>query len=229
MYEGSISDLMTGCARDACVTKEIDIAMDADLDEIGQREYYENYLMKLPDMYWTIENQGFGVDPIARDELLYKYVAWDERIRYRLFQLVGDEVNVNSTTQIHMLLFDNFNLPRKYSTGEEAITELLNSPKVTNEMHREVLELILEGRRVKKSITTYLMAVCDFDGRMRTTYFPCLETGRSSTGQQEPPIRPEVEVVDEHGKKKKRKLGIAFQTLVKHGDVGPDIRRMFIP
>lgn len=229
MYEGSIEDLLTGCARDACVTCEIDIAMDADIDEIGQRKYYQNYLMRLPDMYWAMERQGFRVDTEARDRLMHKYIAWDERLRHRLFQLTGTEINVNSPKQISILLYDNFKLPNKYSTGEEAITELLNSPKLTDEVHREVCELILEDRRVRKSISTYLMALPDFDERMRTTFFPCLETGRSSTGQQDPPIRPEVEVYDENGKKKKKVLGVAFQTMTKHGDIGADIREMYVP
>lgn len=230
MYEGSIQDLLIGCARDACVTCEIDEEMDKDIDEIGQRKFYENYLMRLPDMYWAIEKQGFRVDPEARDRLLLKYIAWDERLRHRLYQLTGTEINVNSPKQISTLLYDNYKLPNKYSTGEEAITELLNSPSLKDEDVREVLELILEDRRVRKSISTYMMAMPDFDGRMRTTYFLCLETGRSSTGQQDPPIRPEVEdLIDENGKKKDKVLGIAFQTMTKHGDIGSDIREMYVP
>ncbi len=230
MYHGSTEDLLKGCARDACVTYEDDEEMEKDLIEIKQEKFYYNYLMQLPDMYWEIEKQGFNVDALARDRLLYKYIEWDERLRHRLFQLTGTEINVNSPKQIQSLLWDNFNLPRKSSTGEEAITELLNSPTAikTDEI-RETCELILEDRRVRKSISTYLMALPDFDGRMRTTYFPCLETGRSSTGQQDPPIRPEVEVVDENGKKKHKVLGIAFQTMTKHGDIGADIREMYIP
>ncbi len=73
------------------------------------------------------------------------------------------------------------------------------------------------------------MALPDFDGKMKTTCFPCLETGRSSTSQQSPPIRPEVEVIDENNKKKMRTMGIAFQTMTKHGDIGSDIRSMYIP
>ncbi len=230
MYHGSMADLMIGCARDACVTYEIDENMDSDLKEIHQESFYHNYLMQLPNMYWDIERQGFNVDTKARDRLLYKYIEWDERLRHRLFQLTGTEINVNSPKQIQILLFDNFNLPRKSSTGEESITELLNSPTaIKSDSHREVCELILEDRRVRKSISTYLMAMPDFDGRMRTTYFVCLETGRSSTGQQDPPIRPEVEVYDENGKKKNKVLGIAFQTMTKHGDIGADIREMYVP
>ena len=59
MYEGELRDLLLGCARDACVTYEIDEAMDADLDELGVRKFYENFLMKLPDFYPEIENNGF--------------------------------------------------------------------------------------------------------------------------------------------------------------------------
>lgn len=230
MYQGDLRDLLLGCARDACVTFEVDENMDADLDEIGQRPFFENFLMKLPELYWSIEQQGFRVDHEERDRLLRKYVEWDERVRYELFSLVGAEVNVNSPKQISLLLFENFKLPAKNGTGEEEITALLNSQSaIKKPEHRRVCELILEGRRVRKSISTYLMALPDFDGRMRTTYFPCLDTGRTSTGQQDPPIRPIVEVIDENGKKKEKVLGIAFQTMTKHGDIGADIRGMYVP
>ena len=49
-------------------------------------------------------------------------------------------------------------------------------------------------------LSTYLFAIPDYDGKMRTTCFMCLETGRTSTGQQDPPIRPLVDLV---GKGKK--------------------------
>lgn len=230
MYQGSVGDLLLGCSRDACVTFEVDENMDADLDELGMRPFFENFLMKLPELYWSIENQGFRVDTVARDRLIRKYVEWDERVRYELYNLVGAEINVNSPKQVKILLFENFKLPPKDTTGEEDITALLNSPTaIKKPEHRKVCELILEGRRVRKSISTYLMALPDYDGRMRTTYFPCLDTGRTSTGQQDPPIRPQVEVIDENGKKKDKVLGTAFQTMTKHGDIGADIREMYIP
>lgn len=50
MYEGSTTDLLLGCARDACVTYEVDENMNADLDELGMRSFYTNFLMKLPEI-----------------------------------------------------------------------------------------------------------------------------------------------------------------------------------
>jgi hypothetical protein len=153
-------------------------------------------------------------------------VKWDEEIRYELFSLVGTEVNVNSPKQIGILIYENYKIRNKFDgTGEEAITDILNSQSACKDpTQRRVLELILLGRRVRKSIGTYLMALPDYDGRMRTTYFICLDTGRTATGMQDPPIRPEIEVIDENDKKKKKSLGIAFQTMTKHGDVGEDVR-----
>lgn len=232
MYQGTIHDLLTGCARDACVTYEVDENMDADIDELGQRKFFENFLMELPDLYWAIEQQGFRVDPEERDRLIRKYIEWDEKCRYELFQLTGTEINVQSPKQIGILLWENLKFPRKESTGEEDVTALLNTAsywKGRPETHRRICELILEDRRVRKSVSTYLMALPDFDDRMRTTYFPCLDTGRTSTGQQDTPIRPTIEVVDENGKKKDKVLGIAFQTMTKHGDIGADIRGMYVP
>lgn len=232
MYHGHISDLLIGCARDSCVTYEVNDAMDADLTSLGMRSFYRNFLMELPNLYWSIERQGFAVNTVERDALLHKYIEWDERLRYELFKLVGTEINVNSPKQVAVLLYENFKLPNKGGTGEEIITDLLNTEshwKKRDQSHRRVCELILEGRRVRKSISTYLMALPDYDGRMRTTYFPCLDTGRSSSGQQDPPIRPEVEVIDENGKKKDKVLGIAFQTMTKHGDIGADIRGQYVP
>lgn len=231
MYHGKFDDLLLGCARDACVTLEIDQIQEKELEELNLKDFYYNFRMKQPDVYWDIENEGFRCDPIKREQLIHKYVKWDEEIRYELFKLVGTEVNVASPKQIGILIYENYKIRNKFQgTGEEAITDILNSSSACKDVtQRRVLELILLGRRVRKSIGTYLMALPDFDGRMRTTYFICLDTGRTATGMQDPPIRPEVDVLDELGKKKKKSLGIAFQTMTKHGDVGEDIRSMYIP
>lgn len=230
MYHGKIEDLFIGNAKDACVTYEIDEILEDELIEINQMKYYRNFLMKLPDAYWEIEQTGFKINEEKRKELLHKYIVWDERIRYELFTLVGYEVNVNSPKQVATLLWETWNLPRKDSTGEEEITELLNSPTaVKNAVQRKVLELILEGRRVRKTISTYIMALADYDGRMKTTYFLCLDTGRTATSPLDPPIRPSIELRDENNKKKNKSIGIAFQTMTKHGDIGQDVRSMYVP
>lgn len=227
----SIDDLFIYNARDACVTKEIDLSMDADLDRLGMRDYYEKFIMELHPLYLNIENEGFHVNTEQRDKLLDKYVSYSARLAHELYTLVGGEVNVNSPKQMQILLYHTLKLPQRKTTGEEDITALLDNKTngVRNEAHRRILEIILEKRKVEKTISTYLMALADFDGKMRTTYYLCLETGRTATGQQEPPIRPLVKVRDTKGKLKDKALGTAFQTITKHGDIGSDIRSMYEP
>lgn len=230
MYEGDIRDLLLGCARDACVTLEIDEAMDADLEELGITKFYQNFLMKLPDFYLEIENNGFCIDEKKRMELIQKYVEWDERLGYEMFQLAGTDINVGSPVQVYDFLFNEWKLPRRDGVGEEELTALLNLQSgVRDPQQRAWIEKCLERRRVKKTVSTYLSAIPDYDGKMRTTCFMCLETGRTSTGQQDPPIRPKVDIAG-HGKEKDMKvMGTAFQVMTKHGDIGADVREMYIP
>jgi len=230
MYEGELRDLLLGCARDSCVTYEINDAMDADLEELGVTKFYNNFLMKLPDFYLEIENNGFNVNEEKRDELIRKYVEWDERLGREMTELSGIETNVNSPLQVHSLLFDFWKLPRRPGVGEEELTALLNLQNGVREpTYRAWIEKCLERRRVKKTLSTYLMAIPDYDGKMRTTCFMCLETGRTSTGQQDPPIRPLVDVVGKGKKKDYKVMGTAFQTMTKHGDIGADVRSMYEP
>ena len=230
MYEGSYRDLFLGCARDSCVTYEIEEAMDADLDELGMRKFYENFLMTLPDFYAEIEDNGFRVNEEKRVELIQKYVEWDERLGFEMFNIAGDDINPNSPQQVSSLLFDNWKLPRRKGTGEEELSALLNLQNgVKYEPYRIWITKCLERRRVRKTVSTYLLAVPDYDGKMRTTCFMCLETGRTSTGQQEPPIRPKVDLVGRGRKDDMVNMGAAFQVFTKHGDIGADVRGMYEP
>lgn len=233
MYEGTFADLLIGCARDACVTKEIDLAMDADIDEIGMRKYYENFIMQLHELYLGIENEGFCIDGNKREELIRKYIGWSEQLQHELFTLTDAHINVNSPKQIYTLLFEVLKLPRRKGTGEEEITAILNNQtSKLDDRKRRILEVILEKRRVDKTIGNYLMAMPDYDGKMKTTYYLCLETGRTATGQLEPPIRPNHDKVTGLVTKKKtnvKHIGTAFQTMTKHGDIGQDVRSQYIP
>lgn len=230
MYEGSYRDLLLGCARDACVTYEVDEAMEPDLQELGMGKFYKNFLMTLPDFYAEIENNGFRVNEEKRLELIQKYVEWDERLGFEMYQLAGDDINPNSAPQVSSLLFDNWKLPYRKGTGEEELTALLNLQNgVRYEPYRQWIEKCLERRRVRKTMSTYLLALPDYDGKMRTTCFMCLETGRTSTGQQDPPIRPKVDMVGKGRQTDMKVMGAAFQVFTKHGDIGSDVRGMYEP
>src|SRR5438128_129468 len=173
MYEGSIDDLMIGCARDAAVTYEVDERMQTDIDELGINDFYHNFIMKLHPLYLEIENEGLLVDHVKREELLKKYIAWDEKLRYEMFKHVGEYINPNSPPQVNKLLYERLRVPFRKGTGEEILTQLLNTA-VKDPYRRAIIENILESRRVRKTISNNLSALCDYDGHVRTTYFICL-------------------------------------------------------
>jgi len=225
MYEGSTHDLLIGCARDSCCTKEVDLAQDIDLDQLHIRPYYENFILKLHQLYLDIENVGFLVDEKRREVLLRKYINWDERLSYERWKMAGEEINPGSWQQVRKFLYEILRIPNREGTGEEVLTSLYN--QVKKEPQKEGIINVLDARRVRKTINQYLMALPDYDGRMKTAYYLCLETGRTSTGLQEPPIRPELEY-KEGGKKKTKCFGMAFQTITKHGDIGQDVRSILI-
>jgi len=230
-HKHPIDDLLLYGARDAPVTWEIDANMEQDLIDLETQDFYYNFIVGLHDLYYVIENQGLKVLTENREQLLRKYIAWSERLAYELWIQTGTHLNVQSPKQVAVLLYEVLKIPKRAGVGEEVLTALLGNV-VKNASHKKTIENILEKRRVEKTIQTYITALADFDGRMRTSYFPCLETGRTSTNQMEPPVRPayDKKTLKESSKKTDRKyIGAAFQVLTKHGDVGGDVRRMYGP
>ena len=84
MYEGKLEDLLIGCARDACVTKEIDLALDKELDEVDRQDYYRNFILKLHQFYLDIDNEGI-VKALKRE-----YPKWPKS---RIYATAWDTYN----------------------------------------------------------------------------------------------------------------------------------------
>lgn len=210
---------------DAAVTYEICFEL---LSAIGELQglfpnsrptfYADEYYPQLHQLYLDIEREGFLVDKSKRSELKREYHQRLEVKFKRLESLVGHELDskfVNSPKQVAELLYDELKIPQRAGTGEDVLIALLANV-VKDQRKRQIIESILELRRDYKTLGTYINARPDYDGRMRTAYrIVGTETGRSSTSIMKPPVRPD-------------KMGLAFQTLTKHGE-GSEIRKMLVP
>jgi len=183
---------------------------------LNLRDFYYQRIVPLHDLYRYIESEGIKVDPDARRALQDKYEKMNSENESELESLLGFSINVNSPVRVSHLLYETLKVPRRKDVGEETLIALkLNVVK--DERRRKIIDLILKGRKVKKIISTYINAPVDLDGRIRTTYnYAVVETGRTSTSKIKPPVRA-------------GSAGLAFQTLTKHGDVGADLRSMFVP
>lgn len=210
-----ISRLYLYNAKDAAVTIECQLAMLPDLRDAGLEEVYHNKVMPLHDFYLRLERRGLIKDKKRCEELKEKYHKLDENNDQAIAGLVGHELNVNSWKQVAWTLFEELKCPRRKDVGEETLLALKVNV-IRDEKRKEIIDKVLEGRKIKKTISVYLNAKEDSDGRIRTTYNVAgTETFRTSTSKLKPPVRAESS-------------GIAFQTLTKHGSAGADIRSMFV-
>jgi uracil-DNA glycosylase family 4 len=222
-----IDRLLIYNATDAAVAMEVFEEEDIELKDKGLDSFYYGFVHKLHEVYRRLEREGLLVDVEQVCELYDKYSKKKWVNQLELVEILKQNVNVNSPKQMGFLLYDTLKLPRrtetdpktkrvKLKTDADTIIALLNNNAKTEEQ-KKVLNLIIKQRQVDKTLNTYIKAVPDYDGRMRTQYrITGTETGRTSTGILKAPIRP-------------HKVGMAFQTLTKHGDIGMDVRKMFIP
>ena len=242
-----IDDLLIYNARDAAVTLE---AARACLAEARTVEvpgfpnwfdtFYFGFVHRLHHFYKDMERVGLPINKEKRAALVAEYQGKVEAADKRMEELAGFKINVNSPKQVAIFLYKELRFPErgewmigkngnryfKYATDEETIIALAANHAKKDVRKRSSCEQILFTRRLKKALGTYFLAVPDFDGRMRTSVrIAGAETGRTSNSLLKSPVRPTI-VVKIGKKKKKKSIGLAFQTLTKYGD-GAEVREIF--
>lgn len=212
-----IDQLLLYNAKDVAVTKEIFDVQLKDLEDEGLKEYYFGYYHRLHDFYYRMELAGLRVDEDRRKDLIERYKAKLKEVYDELEEILHFVPNVNSTKDVALVVYEHLGLPKRESLDEDSLISLANNV-AKDPLDKKVLHLIIEGRRLRKILgPDKLGFALDYDGRARTSYrIAGTETGRSSTSVLKPPVRP-------------MKVGLPFQTMSKHGDIGSDFRSMFIP
>ena len=178
--------------------------------------------MPLHDFYSRIELRGIKRDNFQKRVLEEKYKLQQKLLQEELDSLTSfyleDPINSNSNGRngdVPKLIYGLMHLPPRKGTDEKTLDALMRNV-VKKPDQRRIIELILEIRKVKKTIGTYIDHETDYRGRTLTSVRIALETGRTSTGILKPPVTTEPR-------------GLAFQTVTKHGEVGIDLRSMWVP
>lgn len=224
----SIDRILSYNAKDSAVTIEIYEALILLLRERNLEKYFFEEKMPLHSIYLKIEGRGFSVDKEKQDELQKEYQARLEKVEEELFQIVGHEFNVRSNKDVPKVLFEELGFPEREHCDEDTLIALAANHG-TNPRKARALYLLLENRRIRRTISTDLYAIPDFDGKMRSSWnIAGTETGRSSTGNLESPLRPYIIMLDKNGKEVKKSIGISAQTIPKHGE-NKKIRKMYVP
>lgn len=209
-------------AMDACVTYEVfERQMDNFAQRPGDKEFFFSKMMPLHSFYLRMQNRGIRRDNNLNEELRVKYETQENSILEKLnndlqeFEIDASKINFNSNPQIRKLLFEWLQIPERAKADEKTIDALLRNV-VKDKTKSSILENLLKLRKVRKVIKTYINAKPSPDGKIHSGFRLTLETGRTSTSILKPPISTE-------------KLGLAFQTLTKHGEYGQDLRNPYIP
>ena len=172
-------------------------AMAPRLEELGMHQLYYDIELPLCPVLAEMEHAGMLVDRAALSafgEMLDGRIKADEAL---IYQLAGEEFNINSTQQFGRILFEKLGLPpvKKTKTGYSTSAEVLEKLRGKH----PVVEAVLDYRQLAKLKSTYvdgLMKVIAPDGRIHTCFQNTVTaTGRLSSTEpnlQNIPVRTEL-------------------------------------
>ena len=172
-------------------------ALAPKLEELDMHELYYGLELPLCPVLAEMERAGMLVDRRALADfgiLLDGRIQADEAL---IYELAGEEFNINSTQQFGRILFDKLGLPpvKKTKTGYSTNADVLEKLR---DKH-PIVEAVLDYRQLAKLKSTYvdgLTKVIAVDGRIHTSFQNTVTaTGRLSSTEpnlQNIPVRTEL-------------------------------------
>jgi uracil-DNA glycosylase family 4 len=213
----SIEDVFRYNVKDVCIPYEIHDKMLIELEERNLTEFFFDEVMPLHEFYMTMEMNGLSYNHTIMSELRSKYLLMKKELASKLDELIGYKVNMKSWPQVHKLLYTDLKLPWRDNTQEDTLVALLANHTKPGDKKHEVLNGILDIRKINRTLDGPLNAKPDYDGKMRTLFnINGAANGRTSCNILKPPERP-------------TQVGIQGQNLTKHGTLGADLRKIIIP
>jgi DNA polymerase-1 len=192
-----VSEATLYCAEDSALAWELKDILFEKLGSEGLLKLYNDIEMPLIYVLADVEEAGIAVDTDRLDELSKELEKELDGLQAKIYNIAGEEFNINSPKQLARILFEVLKLkPGKktktgYSTNVEVLEELAKSHDLPAE--------ILNYRTYYKLKTTYVDAlpklIHEKTGRIHTSFNQTVtSTGRLSSSDpnmQNIPIRGE--------------------------------------
>ena len=197
---GPLADLAVSCGAITSHCALIGALVDTltqRLKELGMWELYQTVDLPLCPVLAEMETEGFLVDRKALAEFGDMLSVSIQTAQKNIFDLAGEEFNINSTQQLGRILFDQLGLPpvKKTKTGYSTNADVLDKLRGSH----PIIQEILDYRQLTKLKSTYvdgLGKVIGPDGRIHTCFQNTVTaTGRLSSTEpnlQNIPIRTEL-------------------------------------
>lgn len=194
----------------ACEDADIALKLKNIFEKMIEEQNFSDlfYQIEIPLIFVLADMEEVGVrlDISALKESSITLTQYLQNIEKEIFDLSGKEFNVSSPKMVGEVLFDHLKIVEKskktksgqYSTSEDVLESLKS--------RHPVIEKILEYRKVKKLLSTYIDAlpalISPIDGKVHTTYNQATTaTGRLSSTD---PNLQNIPIKDEEGKEIRR-------------------------
>ena len=171
--------------------------LENELEKLGMTELFRSVEMPLCEVLASMEIAGMYVDKKALADFGEELSVKIEDLKKSIWDLAGDEFNINSPKQLGEILFDKLLLPygKKTKTGWSTNAEVLEKLRSKH----PIVDQILEYRELTKLKSTYtdgLQKVIAPDGRIHTNFqMTVTATGRLSSTEpnlQNIPVRKQL-------------------------------------
>lgn len=178
------------------------INLKAELEKQMQDEkvagIYNDIELPLVNVLVDIENEGFKVNETELDVLAKKYQEELTQLTAQIYDLSGEEFNINSPKQVASILFDKLGLKSYNNKKQSTSFAILDDMR----WQHEIVDLIIKYRKVGKLVSTYVNVyknICKTDGPVVHTIFnqTLTSTGRLSSSE---PNMQNIPTRDEEGR-----------------------------
>ncbi|MFQ5604932.1 MAG: DNA polymerase I [bacterium] len=198
MSEISVEEVTKYACEDADITFRLQELFEPQLKNSEIYKLFQEVEIPLIYVLADVEKTGVALDAPFLSEMSQNMAQQLEQLMSRIYDMAGEEFNINSTQQLGAILFEKLNLPKKrrtktgYSTDAKVLEELAK-------IH-ELPKTLLEYRELTKLKSTYVDALPKLvnpkTGRVHTSYNQTVAaTGRLSSSDpnlQNIPIRTEM-------------------------------------
>ena len=184
-------------AVDCAVMRSVSTRLKTEIEANGQEYLLYEVEMPLAEVLASMEHLGFMADKKGIADFSQKISAELRQIQSEIYELAGEEFNINSPKQLGVILFEKMGLPARkktksgYSTNADVLESLQDESPI--------IEKILWFRTLSKLYSTYcegLLKVIGEDGRIHSSFIQTeTRTGRISSTEpnlQNIPVRKEI-------------------------------------
>lgn len=153
-YESKDGDKAQNYCSSVRAISELIDPMNKKIEDMGMEALYNEVELPLTEVLADMEHEGFKVDKERLQELSVMYNEKISKLTEEIYELAGEEFNINSTKQLSVILFEKLSLPpiKKTKTGYSTDVEVLEQ---LSDKH-PIIEKILEYRQLLKIKSTYV-------------------------------------------------------------------------